>query len=435
MADTNKFAVLNEKGGLMIRKRKQSQWILLLVMLWPFAINFLSNLPSPISYSRYLCDGIMLFWLLGDFVTFLRKPVEMRRDRVVFVLWVCIFVLYTFAVYICNYQSAAYYLWGIRMNFRGYILFLRVLLQVHDDDADEWLGLLDALFWINAVLAIFQFVFGGVRQDYLGGIFGTAAGTNGYTLIFLSIVVVKSQLQLFENKEKLWVCLSKCGVSLLIAAMAELKFYLLLFIFQMVLVAILTRFSWRKVIVLSLCAIAVSLAMSLLAQWFSSSGKFDIAAVIDKAFQDNYSSTNDINRMSAISTLSHKIVNNPLDRLFGLGLGNCDNAGFAFLRTPFYERYSSLHYTFFTAPLLFLETGYLGLAFYLGFFVLCLVKTIKKRKSRKEHSLYDSMAIIFAITAPILVFYNASLRYEAGWLIFVILALPFISPKEDLVNG
>lgn len=435
MADTKKSIAFIENGGLRIRKRSLSQWILLFVMLWPFLVNFLAGLPSPINYIRYLCDGIILFWFVWDIVGQTKKSVKLRRDRMVFFIWICAFLVYTFVVYICNYQSAAYYLWGIRMNFRGFILFLRVLAQLKEDDADEWLGLLDGLFWINAVIAVFQFVVGGVRQDNLGGIFGTEAGTNGYTLIFLSIVSVKSQLNLYEHKEKLWTCLSKCVVSLLIAAMAELKFFLLLFVLQMVLVAILAKFSWKKVVVLAFCAVAVSMAMDLLAQWFSSSGKFDIVEVIEKAFQENYSSANDINRLSAIGTLSHKIVKDPVDRFFGLGLGNCDNAGFAFLRTPFYERYSSLHYAFFAAPMIFLETGYVGLAFYLGFFVVCLVKAIKKRKSRMEHNLYDSMAIIFSITSPILMFYNASLRYESGWIIFIVLALPFISPKEDFAKG
>jgi len=427
--------VLNENGGLLIRKRKQSQWVLLLVMLWPFIVNFLSNLPSPLDYIRYLCDGIILCWCLGDFIGIIQKSAKLRRDRMVFVLWVCAFLVYTFVVYICNYQSAAYYLWGIRMNFRGYIVFLRILHQINEDDAEEWLWLLDFLFWINAGLAFFQFFIGGVRQDYLGGVFGTEARTNGHMLIFLSIVVVKSQFELFEHKEKLWICLTKCTISLLIAAMAELKFYILLFVFQMVLVAVLTRFSWKKVVVMSLCASVVSLAMSLLAQWFSSSGKFDIAVVIEKAFQENYASANDVNRFSAISTLSHKILQDPVDRIFGLGLGNCDKAGFAFLRTPFYEKYSALHYSFFAAPMVFLETGYLGLVFYAGFFVVCFIKSVKNRRNRKEHNLYDGMGIVFSITAIFLMFYNASLRYEAGWLVFITLALPFVSSKEDLVKG
>ena len=435
MADTKKSIAFIENGDLRIRKRSLSQWFLLFVMLWPFLVNFLAGLPSPINYIRFLCDGIMLFWFVWDIVGQTKKSVKLRRDRMVFFIWICAFLVYTFVVYICNYQSAAYYLWGIRMNFRGFILFFRILAQFKEDDADEWFGLLDVLFWINAVFAFFQFFVLGVRQDYLGGIFGTAARTNGYMLIFLSIVVVKSQLQLFENKENLWICLSKCAVSLLIAAMAELKFYLLLFVFQMVLVAILTRFSWKKVVVLAFCAVAASMAMSLLAQWFSSSGEFNIAEVIEKAFQENYSSAKDINRLSAIGTLSRKILTDPSDRIFGLGLGNCDNANFAFLRTPFYERYSSLHYAYFAAPMIFLETGYVGLVFYLGFFVVCLVKAIKKRKSRTEHNLYDSMAIVFAITSPILSFYNASFRHESGWLILIILALPFISPKEDFAKG
>lgn len=433
--DTQKSIARIKNGTLFIKKRKQSQWILLLVMLWPFLINIISALPSPLSYGQYLCDGIMLCWCLGDLVGLTRRTTKISRDVMVFLLWICGFLAYTFVTYMYNFQSPFYYLWGIRSNFRCYILFFRVLLQISKNDADEWLVFLDGLFWINAVLTLFQFAAGGIRGDQLGGIFGTITGTNGFTLIFMSIVVVKSQLKFYENKEKLEVCLFKCGTALLVAAMAELKFFLLLFVFQMILVVFLTRFSWKKLIVPLICAVAVSFSMQLLAQWFSSSGTFDIARVVEKAFQENYASANDLNRLSAISTLSRKIVKDPMERMIGLGLGNCDSANFAFLRTPFYERYSYLHYKWFSAPMIFLETGYIGLIFYMGFFLICLIKMILMRKRKMVDTFYSSMGIIFSITALILLFYNASLRYEAGWMIYIVLALPFIAKKRDPVKG
>lgn len=427
MTYTKKSIAYIKNGVLHIRKRKQSEWILLFVMLWPFFINLIAGFPSPLNYMRYLCDGIMLYWL---FVGFTKKSVTIQRDKIGFLLWIGSFLIFTFLAYLINYQSILYYLWGIRMNFRGYILFLHVLMQVRKNDADEWLGFLDTLFWINAVLAVFQFFVGGVGQDLLGGIFGSKEETNGYTLIFLSIVVVKSQLKFYEHEETTWVCLLKCAVALLIGAMAELKFYMLLFIFQMVLVAVLTKFSWKKVLVLIFGAIAVSFSMDLLAQWFSSTGSFSIHALVEKAFRENYATANDLNRLSAIGTLRRTIVTHPLERLIGLGLGNCDSANFALLRTPFFERYSYLHYTFFVAPTVFLETGYIGLALFLGFFVICLIKALKQRKAGVGSAFYNNMGIIFSATALILAFYNASLRYESGWLIYIILALPFISMKQ-----
>lgn len=435
LADTKKAAAYIKNNVLYIKKRTRSEWVLLFIMLWPFLINLVTMLPGPLRYAEYLCDGIMLFWCLWDLVGFFWKKATIQRDMIAFLLWILCFVGYTFLVYIFNYQSLLYYLWGIRVNFRCYFLFFRILLQIREDNADEWFGLLDILFWINAVLSLFQFAIGGVRQDHLGGIFGTVAGTNGFTLIFLSIVVVKSQLKLFENEEKLWVCLLKCGTALLIAAMAELKFYLFLFVLQMVFVVILTRFSWKKLIILPLCAIAVSFSMDLLAQWFSASGTFDIESVIAKAFQENYSSADDLNRLSAIGMLTREIVKNPLKRVFGFGLGNCDSANFAFLRTPFYEKYSYLHYKWFSAPMVFLETGYMGLGFYLGFFVVTLIMTIKKKQSKKGNNFYCNMSIIFSLTAIALAFYNSSLRYEAGWMIYVVLALPFIVRKQELTDG
>lgn len=435
MSNVNQSIGHARNGVLYIKKREQSKWALLLVMLWPFLINLISSLPSPLSYAQFVCDGIMLCWCLFAVMGLSRQSTRLRRETIPFVICIGGFLLYTLLTYLFNYQSVLYYLWGIRNNFRAYLLFIYILAHTKRAELDEWLELLDRLFWINAILAIFQFVVGGINQDQLGGIFGTKSGTNGFMLIFLSIVVVKSQLQLYKNKESLWQCLLKSGIALLIGAMAELKFFLLLFVCQLILVIMLTKMSWKKMITLPICMITAFFAMELLAKWFSSSGTFDIVAVIEKAFQENYATQNDLNRLSAIGTLSRTILEEPMERVIGLGLGNCDSSNFAFLRTPFYERYSYLHYRWFSSPMIFLETGYIGLIFYLGLFLLCLIIILKKRKLETKDNFYNNMGIIFAVTAILLSFYNASLRYEGGWMIYIVLALPFVSTGQSQRKG
>ena len=230
MTYTNNTITHVRNGVLHLKKRRQSQWILLFVMMWPFMINLISSLPSPLSYAQYFCDGIMICWCMSGLKS---KTIKMSRDTVMLVAWIGMFLAYTLLAYMLNYQSAIYYLWGVRNNFRAYLLFLRIISQVKLEEMEEWFGILDELFWINACLAVIQFAFLNVNQDNLGGIFGIAAGTNGFMLIFLSIVTVRSQLKLFEHKEKLWICLLKSSTALLIAAMAELKFFLLLFVFPL----------------------------------------------------------------------------------------------------------------------------------------------------------------------------------------------------------
>jgi hypothetical protein len=71
----------------------------------------------------------------------------------------------------------------------------------------------------------------------------------------------------------------------------------------------------------------------------------------------------------------------------------------------------------------------------MGFFVICLINMILMRKRKTVDTFYSSLGIIFSVTALILAFYNASLRYEGGWMIYIVLALPFIATKRDPVKG
>ena len=51
------------------------------------------------------------------------------------------------------------------------------------------------------------FVF-GLERDYLGGIFGSEKGVNGYTIIFFIIIISKSLILYMSKKESALMCFS-----------------------------------------------------------------------------------------------------------------------------------------------------------------------------------------------------------------------------------
>ena len=411
----------NTAWVLKIKKRSINEWMVLCISLWPFLMNMLLMIPGIPGIIKYIADGILLIFAL---LTFLGKKVAIRRSIFPFVLIVGLFFVYTLLTYLVQYQSAFYYLWGFRNNFRGYLAFFIYLELSKEQDVHSWYRILDILFWINLVVSLIQFFFLGVRQDYLGGVFGIEGGTNGYTQIFMCIVIAKSMLCYQEKKESGKSCLTKCVASLLVAAMAELKFYFVLFVLLLIMTGLLTRFSWRKILVYIGSGIAIIICVSLLEGWFGFKGFLSIKEIWRLASKPNYASARDLNRLSAISTLSKTIVTHPLERLFGLGLGNCDTSSFAIFNTPFYRQYSYLHYTWFTAPMIFLETGYIGLMIYLLFFVITF-KLAQKRMD-KDNLLLCKMAMIMSVLGIIFSFYNSTLRIEAAYMIYYVLAAPFI---------
>jgi hypothetical protein len=269
------------------------------------------------------------------------------------------------------------------------------------------------------------------EQDYLGGIFGVESGSNAMTIIFFTIVLSRSMLKYMEKNESFWLCASKCVVALLFAALAELKFFFVFFMVILIVSALLTSFSFRKVLIFIVCAALVFLGSTLLEALFDFEDFLSFESIWESATQEHYSTDQTVNRLSAIPTLSKLLVPELRDRFLGFGLGNCDTSAFAICNTPFYQLYGYLRYTFFSAAFLFLEVGYIGLAFYIGFFVLVFVLVRNRMKKGLCDKLHGRIALIMALLSVILVFYNASLRAEAGYMVYFILALPFLDRKTS----
>lgn len=422
-----------KKNGLElhIKRRSIEEWFTLIVFMLPFTYGLLFDLLNIPDNIKYAVDVILLYLCV---VFICRKQIRVQREIKPIAILVLLFFIYTFVVYCFNFQSPFYYFWGARNNFRFYIAFFAYVTYVDEREASNWFNLLDVLFWINFAASIIQFFFLNIRQDYLGGIFGTSGRTNGYMLLFLSIIIIKSFLSVFNEKEKMINCLFKCGAALLIAAMAEMKFFYVLFILILIATSLLTNFSIKKILLFSLAIICVIIGSNLLSHWFGFEDFLSFENLLESATKESYSSANDVNRLSAISTLKKSIMTDPIDQLFGLGLGNCDVSSYSIFNSSFSVIYGYLHYIWLTAAMLFLETGYIGMAFYIAFFVFCMLYSIKQLRNKTGNRIFCQMTIVMALICCIILFYNSSLRIEAGYMAYFVLALPFMS-KSDTANG
>lgn len=195
---------------------------------------------------------------------------------------------------------------------------------------------------------------------------------------------------------------------------------------------LMTKFSWRKLIAFVCIAILMMFAGSILTVIFGESNELSIQRIFELLTSDTYASAEDLGRVSAIPTISKKILTNWFDKLFGMGIGNCDTSTFAICNTPFFQRYEHLHYSWFSSAFLFLETGYIGLLLNLLFYVLVIVFAVKQLKKQESEPLYCKMSVIFAIICIILTFYNSALRKEVGYMAYFVLALPFITKGSNI---
>ena len=418
----------NRLGIIYVRKRTPQEWLVLGFLVMPFALAFLTELLRLPSFIRYLMDLLVVGLSMMLFVK--RYFIISSKARPMLTL-ALVFFLYILVAYLFNYQSLFYFVWGTRNTFRFYLAFLVYVAYVTEEDATQWLRFLDVLFWMNLVVSIYQFAILRVHQDLLGGIFGVNATANGYTLVFFCIVIGKSLFQAFEGKEYFLYCALKCLGSLVVAAMAELKFYYVALILILAITTCLTRISRKKIALLMIAIAGVIIGASLLTFWFSEfEGFLSLEKLWELATKENYSSNKDLNRLSAIYTLMNNYVTDVGQQLFGLGLGNCDMSDVAIFNSTFYQNYSYLHYTWFSSAMIFLETGFIGLAIYLLFFVLCIVYSFKQLKRHTGNKLFCQISILMAFMCIAITFYSASLRFEAGYMAYFALALPFIREKS-----
>lgn len=400
------------------------------LVVFPFLFGTLDMLGVP-RMAWYLMDatwlGLALYMIRFSHLLNLKSVRNITG-------WCLLFLMYTALVYIAQYQSPMYYLWGLRNNFRFYVAFLAFIFFMDGEVLEKSIRWLDKLFWLNVLISMIQYLFLGVQGDQLGGVFGTGTGANSYTNIFFSITIAKSLLMYMEGDEGTLTCMFKCGSSLLIAALAELKFFFLEFVLIIVLASLFTKFSWRKLLIIFGGAIGITICAEILMNLFPMyQGWFTLDRILKTAIRpEGYTQTGDLSRLGAIGQINNMWLTRLPEQLFGLGLGNCDTANFDIVNTPFYESYGAYHYTWISYAFMYLECGWVGLILYFGFFVLVYLGARRaERRCTGEAKTYCRLGKIMAICCALISIYNSSLRTEAGYMAYFVLAIPFINQRKE----
>ena len=414
---------------ITIRKRTQAQWLHWFIAVFPLVCQFLvanCHFPSAI---RYTLD-IALIILTVLSIHRLGLGIVNRKA----IRWAVVFLLYALINYIFHYQSALYFLWGMRNNFRFYLYFLLSIVVMREADLKSFYKILDVFLILNVILVSYQYWVLDTSQDLLGGFFGTVFGCNGYMNIFLVIVSAKATLEYLNKKRTLWSCLLVFAASLYIAALAEMKFFFAEIFIILAAASLVTKFSMKKLgIILGggiLAVLGINLLILIFPYW---SDTFSLTGFISVASDSSgYTSSGDLNRLTGVFTLAERYLNSWHEIVFGLGLGNCDYSdAVAALTTPFYTRYSWLHYTWMSTTFIFVELGIVGLVFFFGFFVLVFFEARKASRKPVANLLACQLAQVLAVLCWGIGIYNSSLRMESGYMMYLMLALPFITRRNN----
>lgn len=419
---------------IKIKKRSQVGWLMWLLIIMPFTFWVLLDLLHLPNLIKYAMDAAWLLLLV--YMLRFNKCVSGKR-LVPLILWVLIFFVYTLISYIPRYQSALYYLWGARNNFRFYIAMFAFSLFMDQTDGSLYLKLLDKLFWIEFWVCMIQYFILGYHGDFLGGLFGVVTGTNGFLNILFIIITAKSVLMFLNKTESIYSCLRKCGAALLVSVLAELKFFFVEFSVIVVIATIITDFSWRKLTLTLASIVGVSVGILLLGELYPFfKDIFSIEGLLELATSDiGYTFRGDLNRLTVIPQIDSRFLTTPIDRLTGLGLGNCDSSGFDFLTTPFYKAYGWTHYQWFSTSFVYMEMGWIGLIMFFGFFLLHYLCVTKIQRKGQGVVLHCQLARVVSLCCILVAIYNSSLRMEAGYMAYFVLALPFMQQRRKRKGG
>lgn len=418
----------NSIGKIYIKKRSFCEWLTAFVFFLPFfRATFLELLGIPDIIS-FLADVALVFIITN--IIIVNKKLQIHRIFYPYVVLVCVFFVYVTITYLFNYQSFFYYFWGLRNYFRFYVAFIVYVVFLQWDDVERWFKILDWIYIINFLVIIVQF-FMGFRQDNLGGIFGVQKGCNGMVLFFITVIIARYILLFMRNESSAFKCLSFSFIALFISAVAELKFFFVLFLLVAILSAVITKNSFKKILFLVLGALLVMVfSMVLVTLYESFSGFLSYENIWQALVNPNYATKEDIGRFTAIPAISNRFLTSWYDRLIGMGLGNADYSSVALFNTPFFVLHRDSHYMLMTYSFLYLETGILGLIQYATFFIISIVVSLKLYKTKLADSFACQLCFVFSIVCFALMVYNAELRTEIAYLAFFVLATPLISAKS-----
>lgn len=321
--------------------------------------------------------------------------------------------------------------WATRNWCRGLILFLSCLLLLDKTDVQSMIHGTFYIYVLNLLVSCGQALFSGKNGDYVGGIFGTTIGCNGYNNLFLSAALVYVLCDSFL-KQRLSAKATFILISVLfLAGLGEIK--VLFMEYLMLLSAITVLFLFRRKLKWTffwrvLVASVVGFVIGLAVLYLVSPGAF--AVMIGKNSLSHYEMTSRpayrISRIYFFPEINELYFQDSvLQRLIGYGFGNCEMSKFGFLCSAFGSENGRMNYHFFSHQPLYLEGGLIGLGLFCmiwavtaGGFGLHLLKS-------ETFRLADLFGFLFCGLMLINVFYNNAFRTEVSYLVYCILAMPY----------
>jgi hypothetical protein len=401
------------------------QLLYVLVVFWGISLG----LPYAAVYFLDILNVVaILFSLKGCRGLFSRISYWPKR---IFV-FLCIMLVFTD---ILNAVSPLLIVWAVRNTFRFFGFFLACVTLLTLSDVSKIMKMFYVFQMINCIISIYQFFVLGLKQDNLGGIFGTSAGCNGYSNLFFCFLLAYYGLYCLSGKEPIRKFLFICVSTLALAALAEIKFFFFEFIAIVIVVCLLNMKRVRTYGTALLIVAIFFIALQVFANVFPSS--YATISNFDSLF--GYSSKSmagyELSRFGAFGEINTLIFNgDPIKELFGIGFGGAEySSTIPMFTSNFYRMWGYLNYRWFTHQMWYIESGAVGFTTLVLLFVSHMIYSGKLVAKAPQYKVLLQFAVISTAVTIFNLWYNCTLRIEAGYINFFVLAISCIVAKEVMM--
>lgn len=423
---------------LWMRNLFRPQNLILLQIIYIFQYQFyISKLGMP-AFISYFTDVITFTIILHLAYSALTKKQQVHRSVLLCFVSMIIFFCIGLLSNVGYGANLLLYLWSVR-NVARIPIFLIACIY-YSDVFLLTIGyrMMKIAFFFNGIFIGIQYGLFGYYRDFLGGIFGNQMGTANTYLHVLLIVVACFVIPRYMNGTiTLFSFIYYLLVICMVSAISELKIiFVELPILFMVTYITQHQNSEKNAKLLStliLSPLLFAIALTILGDispFFRDFFSFNKLLSISTS---SYTGVGDISRLAGISYVIENMFDyDILLSIFGIGLGNAEfSSTFAILRSPFYERFGLWsHYDWFSLSFTFIETGFLGLIFYLLPYVY-IAKSFIFQKIKSDEMM---TTLLITIVIFILFIYNTTLRTEAGYVIVFVLSLGYANFRNSLVS-
>lgn len=399
------------KYSLINTETKGPRKLVLLAIMVYLLHGFLSrtfHLPG------YFCYAVEIFSLLIWFC----HPFRLTNTKLRFT-WKIFMAILVFAGIgaILNHVFFMNVLMGFRSLFMPMALFFGAAAYLTIQDYHRIFDLLYKFQWLNLLCSFVQFAVFGLTSDLNNGALTGGAEQNFFCAALMAYYFYAYVKKRVDWKKLVFVFAS----SFFIAVVQDEKF---IFVAAMIIgfyYVVSQKLSFRNVIIALAFLGGFVFAISHLNE-----GQKEVFGSAENAlaYSQKAGAGYGYPRVGSSAQIAEDFFDTPVEYLLGIGLGKSTETKAPGVDVSFASQYGHLTYFLFTFQDVFLQTGWIGIILFVGFFVSIYLYNRKwrKRVAGRYKWLYD-VACAISLISIVIIWYNCTQRVYYAVLPYIILGI------------